>query len=94
MLNKIKGINLLLILVDTALIAISYVLSLVILGFNYSDPSIISNIVVSIFIFQTFLNLFNMYQNMIYYEIGKDYLTISILITSYILFVHFYQCVY
>ena len=74
MLNKIKGINLLLILVDTALIAISYVLSLVILGFNYSDPSIISNIVVSIFIFQTFLNLFNMYQNMIYYEIGKDYL--------------------
>ena len=74
MLNKIRGINLLLVLVDTILIAISYILSLLILGFNDFDISIISNILVAIFIFQVFLNLFNMYQNLIYYEIGKDYL--------------------
>lgn len=73
MLNKIKGINLLLIIIDSVLIAISYVLSLIILGFSF-DGTIVSNVLVSIFIFQTFLNLFNMYQNMIYYEIGKDYL--------------------
>ena len=74
MLNKIRGINLLLVLVDTLLIAISYILSLLILGFNDFNINIISNIIVAIFIFQVFLNLFNMYQNLIYYEIGKDYL--------------------
>ncbi len=63
-----------LVLVDTMLIAISYILSLLILGFNDFDINIISNILVAIFIFQVFLNLFNMYQNLIYYEIGKDYL--------------------
>ncbi len=63
-----------LVLVDTMLIAISYILSLLILGFNDFDINIISNILVAIFVFQVFLNLFNMYQNLIYYEIGKDYL--------------------
>ena len=64
-----------LIIADMIIIGGSYILSLLILGFNgISDKIIISNILLSVFIYFVFLCLFRMYQNLIYYEIGKDYL--------------------
>lgn len=74
MISKIKRSNILLVISDVLIIAISYYLSLVILGFNASKMVIISDVCLSVFIYQVFLNLFRMYQNLIYYEIGKDYL--------------------
>ena len=75
MINKIKKSNLLLVIFDLLLIAGCYILSLYILGYeNLNEIAIIYNILLSMFIYQVFLNLFKMYFNLVNYEIGKDYL--------------------
>ncbi len=75
MLNKIRKSNFLLVVFDVLLISICYILSLYVLGYEYLDEiAIISNIALSIFIYQVFLNMFKMYFNLVNYEIGKDYL--------------------
>lgn len=75
MINKIKKSNLLLAIFDILLIAGCYILSLYILEYeNLNDIVIIRNILLSIFIYQFFLNIFKMYFNLVNYEIGKDYL--------------------
>lgn len=75
MLNRIKKSNLFLVVFDILLISVCYLLSLYILDFeNLNEVSVISNIALSIFIYQVFLNLFRMYFNIVNYEVGKDYL--------------------
>lgn len=75
MLNRIRKSNFLLVLFDILIIAGCYLLSLYILDYEGLDEMlIIRNIVVSIVVYQAFLNLFSMYFNMVNYEIGKDYL--------------------
>ena len=41
---------------------------------NLNEIVVIENIILSIFVYQVFLNLFKMYLNLVNYEIGKDYL--------------------
>ncbi len=75
MINRIRKSNILLVLFDILIIAVCYLLSLYILGFeNLGKMLIFRNIIVSIFVYQVFLNLFRMYFNMVNYEIGRDYL--------------------
>ena len=75
MINRIRKSNILLVLFDMLIIAGCYLLSLYILNFEYLEEMlIVRNIIVSVFIYQVFLNLFRMYFNMVNYEIGKDYL--------------------
>ena len=75
MLNKVKKSNIWLILFDILLIAACYILSLVVLGYeNLNEEAVIHNIVLSILIYELFLNIFKMYLNLVNYEVGKDYL--------------------
>ena len=75
MINKIRKSNLLLVIFDILLIAACYVLSLYILDYEYlNETAVLFNIVLSILIYQGFLNIFKMYFNLVNYEIGKDYL--------------------
>ncbi len=75
MINKIKKSNLGLVLFDVLLISVCYILSLIVLGYdNLDESAIIRNIILSIFIYQIFLNAFKMYLNLVNYEVGKDYL--------------------
>lgn len=75
MINKLKKTNLFLVIIDIIIIAICYILALYVLGYeNLSEIIIIENIILSIFIYEVFLNLFKMYYNLVNYEIGKDYL--------------------
>ena len=75
MINKLKKSNLFLVITDIIFISICYILALYVLGYeNLSDIIVIENIILSIFVYQVFLNLFKMYLNMVNYEIGKDYL--------------------
>ena len=75
MINKIRKSNILLVIFDILLVIGCYILSLYILGYdNLNDKVIIQNALLSVFIYQVFLNLFKMYFNLVNYEIGKDYL--------------------
>ena len=75
MLNKIKKSSLFLVAFDILLIVACYLVSLYILNFEeLNEISVISNIALSIFIYQVFLNLFRMYFNIVNYEVGRDYL--------------------
>ena len=75
MINKIRKSNILLVLFDVLLIAGCYILALYVLDYEYlNETAIMHNILLSIFIYQVFLNLFKMYLNLVNYEIGKDYL--------------------
>lgn len=75
MINTIKRSNLFLIIFDVLLITCSYLIALYILNYeNLNEIAVISNILLSIFMYQVFLNFFKMYSNLVSYEIGKDYL--------------------
>ena len=75
MINRLKKSNILLVLVDMGIIAVCYVASFFILNFNeLYKTAIAKNIILSVFVYIVFLNLFRMYLNMIKYEEGIDYL--------------------
>ena len=91
MISEIKKSNLLLMLFDIFLIVVSYLMSLYILDYKQlNEIALISNLLLSIFIYQVFLNLFKMYFNLINYEIGKDYLKYIICSVLSMIFLTFF----
>lgn len=70
-----KNRNLLLVLLDVAVIIACYLVSIFFLNVEITNVSIlVREIVVAILIYEVFLNAFQMYRNMVQYEVGKDYI--------------------
>ncbi len=70
-----KNRNILLILIDILIIAGCYVSSIIFLNVPINSIKELSlQILIAITIYQIFLNIFHMYQNMMRYEVGKDYI--------------------
>lgn len=70
-----KNRNLLLILVDIIAIIVCYLVSIFFLSIEITNvKTFIKEIVIAIVIYQIFLNVFQMYRNIIRYEVGKDYI--------------------
>ena len=75
MMNRLKKNNVMLAFFDMFVVAVCYVAAFFIL--NYQElykTAIAKNIILSIFVYEVFLNFFKMYQNMVNYEEGSDYL--------------------
>lgn len=70
-----KNRNLLLVLVDIIVIITCYLTSIFFLNVEVTDVSIlIREIAIAILVYEIFLNAFQMYRNMMQYEVGKDYI--------------------
>ena len=75
MMNRLRKSNVMLMFIDMFIIAICYVAAFFILSYQeLYKTAIAKNILLSIFIYEVFLNFFKMYQNMVNYEEGSDYL--------------------
>lgn len=87
-----------LILADIFIILASYVASILFLDINYISTigmvNLVKELCVAVLVYEIYLNIFQMYRNMIRYEIGKDYIkymficlisTISLIVISHIL---------
>ncbi len=75
MMNRLRKNNVVLVFIDMFVVAVCYVAAFFIL--NYQElykTAIAKNIILSIFVYEVFLNFFKMYQNMVNYEEGSDYL--------------------
>lgn len=70
-----KNRNLLLVLLDVFVIITCYLVSIFFLNVEITNVSIlVREIVIAILIYEVFLNAFQMYRNMVQYEVGKDYI--------------------
>ena len=70
-----KNRNLLLVLLDIVVIITCYLVSIFFLNVEITDVDIlIREIAVAILVYEVFLNAFQMYRNMVQYEVGKDYI--------------------
>lgn len=70
-----KNRNLLLVLVDIIVIIACYLVSIFFLNIQVTNIGIIvKEIAIAIVLYQIFLNAFQMYRNMLRYEVGKDYI--------------------
>ena len=70
-----KNRNILLILIDIIIIAGCYTVSLLFLDMQITNiKRFIIEMAIVVAIYQIFLNIFRMYQNMMRYEVGKDYI--------------------
>lgn len=66
--------NIFLILIDICIIIGIYLISMLFLDINIDNVTdFIKEIVLAVAIYEIFLNIFHMYQNMMRYEVGKDY---------------------
>ena len=66
--------NIFLILIDICIIIGIYLISMLFLDINIDNATdFIKEIVLAIAVYEIFLNIFHMYQNMMRYEVGKDY---------------------
>lgn len=66
--------NIFLILIDICIIIGIYLISMLFLDINIDNVTdFIKEIVLAIAVYEIFLNIFHMYQNMMRYEVGKDY---------------------
>lgn len=84
-----------LILADIFIILGSYVASILFLDLKITNIlNLVKELCVAVLVYEIYLNLFQMYRNMIRYEIGKDYIkymficlisTISLIVISHIL---------
>ena len=75
MMNRLKKNNILLLIIDVIVIAICYVAAFFILDYQeLYKTAIAKNILLSICVYEAFLNFFKMYLNMVNYEEGTDYL--------------------
>lgn len=64
-----------LVLIDIAIIIFSYTLSMLFLDIKIDNIfNFIKEVVIAILTYQAFLNIFQMYRDLIRYEIGKDYI--------------------
>lgn len=70
-----KNRNVLLILIDILIIISCYIASILFLNVPIDNIKVlVVQIAVVVIIYQIFLNIFRMYQNMMRYEVGKDYI--------------------
>ena len=70
-----KNRNVLLILIDILIIISCYVASIFFLNIHIDNiKTLAMQILIVVIIYQIFLNIFRMYQNMMRYEVGKDYI--------------------
>lgn len=70
-----KNRNVLLILIDILIIISCYIASILFLNVPIDNIKIlVVQIAVVVIVYQIFLNIFRMYQNMMRYEVGKDYI--------------------
>ena len=71
-----KNRGLIILLLDILVIILGYVLSVAFL--NQTDELdlilLLKGIAINLLVYQAFLNIFGLYQNMIEYEVGKDYI--------------------
>ena len=68
-----KNRNLLLLIIDILIIIAGYIASMIFLSIKVQPISFIKQVGLCIVIYEIFLNVFHMYQNMLHYEVGKDY---------------------
>lgn len=68
-----KNRNLLLVIIDILIIIAGYIASMIFLSMEVQLVSFIKQVGLCIVIYEIFLNAFHMYQNMLHYEVGKDY---------------------
>lgn len=71
-----KNKNLLLVIVDIAIIIACYLVSIFFLSINITDDyiTLIKELAIAVITYEIFLNIFQMYRNMMRYEVGKDYI--------------------
>lgn len=70
-----KNRNILLILIDIIIIIGCYTASLLFLNMQITNiKKFIVEMAIVVIVYQIFLNCFRMYQNMMRYEVGKDYI--------------------
>ena len=70
-----KNRNVLLILMDILIIISCYIASIFFLNIHIDNIKMLAmQILIVVIIYQIFLNIFRMYQNMMRYEVGKDYI--------------------
>ena len=68
-----KNRNLLLVIIDILIIIAGYIASMIFLSMKVQLVSFIKQVCLCVVIYEIFLNVFHMYQNMLHYEVGKDY---------------------
>ena len=68
-----KNRNLLLVIIDILIIIAGYIASMIFLSMEVQLVSFIKQVCLCVVIYEIFLNIFHMYQNMLHYEVGKDY---------------------
>ena len=68
-----KNRNLLLVIIDILIIIAGYIASMIFLDLDVQLVSFIKQVCLCVVIYEIFLNAFHMYQNMLHYEVGKDY---------------------
>lgn len=69
-----KNKNIILILIDIMVIICCYVVAMLFLNTKINNlQNFMIDMVIVVIVYQIFLNCFRMYQNMIRYEVGKDY---------------------
>ena len=68
-----KNRNLLLVIIDILIIIAGYTASMIFLDLEVQPVSFIKQVGLCVVIYEIFLNVFHMYQNMLHYEVGKDY---------------------
>lgn len=70
-----KNRNVLLILIDILIIISCYISSIFFLNIHIDNIKMLAmQILIVVIVYQIFLNIFHMYQNMMRYEVGKDYI--------------------
>ena len=70
-----KNKNILLILIDIAIIIGCYAMSMLFLNVHIDNIKTFAiQMLIVVIVYQVFLNIFHMYQNMMRYEVGKDYI--------------------
>ena len=70
-----KNRNVLLILIDILIIISCYIVSILFLNVPIDNiKALVVQIAIVVIVYQIFLNIFRMYQNMMRYEVGKDYI--------------------
>ena len=70
-----KNRNLLLIVFDIIIVVLGYILSLIFLDVKDLNVTLLAKeIVIYIVIYELYLNIFRLYQNMLEYEVGNDYI--------------------
>ena len=70
-----KNRNLLLVLLDIIIIIACCLVSIFFLNIEITDVDIlVREIAIAVLVYEVFLNAFQMYRNMVQYEVGKDYI--------------------